>query len=246
MKTKIYHSFQQKLYYFDDDIELIDVIRKCVLAGDLTDEDSSHILKNVDPNIHTHIKRRRNSNGSRKNTINHLRSSIYSSYIKDLYEEVTHYFRSILRQASINGFDSGRLIGDHQFKVNARSVLELENWENVCKMVSDTVFQSLENERSTLNLLKKTATKLGLEIADQLINNALPFLEIRHILVHSDGKPTSDFSQKYPHIRRRSNGYLLLDYRLICDTREAIKALIEAYDSEVVDKNVLQEDDLMA
>lgn len=245
MKTKIFHSFQQKLNYFDDDIELIDILRIGVLSGDLTDNGSNNLLRHVDPTRHIHISRRRNSNGSRKNTINHLRSSTYSSYIKDVYEEVTQYLRSLLNRASLNNFDSGRLIGDHHFKMNAKSVLELGDWPNVCKMVTDSVFQSLENERSTLNLLKKVATKLGLEIDDQLINNALPYLEIRHFLVHSDAKPTDEFIQKYPQIRRRSNGCFLLDYTLICSVRESIKALIQAYDEEVIDKNLLKDEDIM-
>jgi hypothetical protein len=41
MKTKNFHSFQQKLSYFDDDIELIDVLRIGVLSGDLTDDQSN-------------------------------------------------------------------------------------------------------------------------------------------------------------------------------------------------------------
>jgi len=246
MKTKAYHAFQQKLIYFDDDIELIDVLRTGVLEGDLTDPATNNLLRHVDPTRHTHISRRRNSDGSRKNVVNHLRSSIYSSYIKDMYEEITIYLKTIIKQASINGFNSGRIIGEHSFKMDAKSVLELGDWDSVCRMVSDSVFQNLESERSTLNLLKKVTTKLGLNIDDLHINNALPYLEIRHFLVHTDGKPSQDFINKYPHIRRRSNGYILVDYQLINSARNHIKTLMAAYDQEVVDKNLLKPEDLMA
>lgn len=246
MKSKACHAFQQKLSYFDDDIELVDVLRTGVLEGNLTDPASNNLLRHVDPSRHTHIARRRNSDGSRKNTINHLRSSIYSSYIKDVYEEVTQYLKSILKQASINGFNSGRIIGEHSFKMDAKSVLELGDWNSVCRMVSDSVFQNLESERSTLNLFKKIATKLNLIVDDHYINDALPYLEIRHFLVHTDGKPSQDFIAKYPHIRRRSNGYILLDYSLICSTRDSIKTLISVYDQEVIVKDLLRAEDLMA
>ncbi len=64
--------------YFDDDIELIDVIRTAVTSGDLTDPATNRLMRYVDSARHTHISRRRNSDGSRKNAINHLRRSVYS------------------------------------------------------------------------------------------------------------------------------------------------------------------------
>ena len=111
MPSKAFHSFDSKMAYFNDDIELIDVLRTAVLDGDLTDPNTNRLLKHVDPNRHRHIARRQNSDGSRRNTINHLRASVYSSYLKDLYEEVTEYLRAILNQASLNGFNAGEIRG---------------------------------------------------------------------------------------------------------------------------------------
>lgn len=232
------------MFYFDDDIELIDIIRTAVINGDLTDSETNRLMKYVDPDRHSHISRRRNSDGSRKNTINHLRQSVYSSYLKDMYEEVTEYLRLILEKASRNGFSAGRIIGEHSFKMDAKSMLELGSWDNVCNAVAESVFQSLESERSTLNLLKKIPSKLGLEIDEQLITNALPYLEIRHALVHADGRLSQEFIGKYPQIPRKANGCVNLSYTLINDARANIKALMEAYDAEVVAKNVLAAGDL--
>jgi hypothetical protein len=245
MKTKAFYSFEQKLSYFDDDIELIDVLRAGVLNGDLTDPNSNKLLRHIDPDRHKHIARRRNSEGSRRNTINHLRSSIYSSYVKDVYEEVTEYLKQILEQASKNGFNSGRIIGEHSFKMDAKSVLELGDWDSVCRKVSESVFQNLESEKSTLNLLSKMASKLALDIDQQIIDSALPYLEVRHFLVHTNGKLSQEYIAKYPHIPR-NNGMVILDYRLISNTRDSVKALISAYDQEVVDKNLLAPEDLRA
>lgn len=65
LRSKAYHAFTQKLSYFDDDLELMDVLHKAVISGDLTDQGSQHVLKHVDPAEHTHIARRKNSDGSR-------------------------------------------------------------------------------------------------------------------------------------------------------------------------------------
>ncbi len=242
MRSKAYHAFTQKLSYFDDDLELMDVLHKAVISGDLTEQGSQHVLKHVDPAKHTHIARRKNSDGSRKIVINHIRSTLYSSYVKDIYEELTHYLRTILTQASRNGFNSGRLIGEHSFKMDAKAVMELGNWDQVCQMVTESVFQSLEAEKSTLKLLEKMATKLALNIDNQLISAALPYLEARHFLVHTDGKVTRDYINTYPQIQIK-DGYVALNFAFIEGLRSSVKALVAEYDKEVINGNLLKAED---
>jgi len=242
MRSKAYHAFTQKLSYFDDDLELMDVLYKAVTNGDLTDQRSQHVLKHVDPATHTHIVRRKNSDGSRKIVINHIRSTLYSSYVKDIYEELTHYLRTVLTQASRNGFNSGRLIGEHSFKIDAKAVMELGSWDQVCQMVTESIFQSLEAERSTLKLLEKMATKLALNVDHQLISSALPYLEARHFLVHTDGKVTQDYINTYPQIQIK-DGYVALNFAFIEGLRSSVKALVADYDKEVINGNLLKAED---
>ncbi len=243
MHSKPYHSFMQKIHYFDDDIELVDVLRDSVLANDLTDAASQYVLSRVDPAKHKHLSRRSNSHGSRYNAINHLRGSVYSSYVKDAYEEVTEYLKSVLRCASRQGFNTGRLIGEHSFKMDATTVLALGNWDAVCRTITDSVFQTLEAERSTLNLLRKTATKLALNVDQALIEAALPYLETRHYLVHSDGLLSQEFLQKYPQIRHQNN-YVTLDYTFITEFRANVVKVIENFDAEIIGANFLRNKDI--
>jgi hypothetical protein len=243
MKSKVFQAFQQKLQYFDDDIELIDALRISVLRGDLTDPTSSYVVKSVDPASHPHLARRQNSDGSRKNTIYHLLGTVYSSYVKDVYEEVTHYLRTILEQASLNGFSSGRIVGDHSFKIDAKTVLALGSWESMCQYVTESVFQSLEAEKSTLKLIDKIAKKLDLEVSEQTLNTALPYLEVRHYLVHTDGRLPNGFVQKYPQIRSRSDR-VELDYAFISDLGQSVTRLVAEIDAQVVLKNLLRVEDM--
>lgn len=189
------------------------------------------------------MARRQNSAGSRRNVVNHLRGTVYSSYIKDIYEEATHYLRSFLEQASLNKFDSGRIVGEHTFKIDAKKILELGSWETVCTYVTDSISQSLESERSTLKLVDKIAKKLGLSISQQTIDDAVPYLEIRHFLVHSDGRLTLDFQQRNPGIRH-TDGVVDLDYQLISALRSKVHFLIGEFDAQVVTANLLRPEDL--
>lgn len=239
MRSKAFHAFEQKLIYFEDDIELIDVLRSSVIKGDLTDNQSKNVLKNINPTRHRHIARRQNSDGSRRLITNHLRATLYSAYVKDVYEELTCYLRTILKQAAENGFDAGRIIGDHSIKLDAKLVLEKGDWENVARLITDSVFQALESEKSTIKILKKIATKLALNIDETLIEKALPYLEARHFLVHSDGKVTPEFIAKYPGIKL-SNGTIHLTNQFTSNLRDSVKKLVAAYDKEVISASLLK------
>lgn len=242
-KSKALYAFEQKLIYFYDDIEMMDVIRTSVIRGDLSSDQSKFLLKGVDKDKHAHLARRANAKGGRVNTINHLRGSVYSSFIKDLYEEVTDYLKVILLQASKNNFDSGRIIGEHGFKIDSKHVLSLGGWPQVCQYITESVFQALESERSTLNLLKKMCAKLGLNVEEKHFDAALPYLEVRHFLVHADGRLSEEYRAKYPVIKHKS-GMVVLDYDFIVLAYKSVLTLVKEFDKEVVDKRLLMATDL--
>ena len=243
MTTKAYHAFKQKLFYFDYDLDLIDVLCTSVRKGELSDEESKFVLRNVDPKKHISIVRRQNRDTSRTAVMNHLRATLYSGYVKDVYEEVTHYLRTVLEKAAENGFDAGRIIGEHSFKLDARAVLATGNWAAVATLIADSVFQSLEAEQSTLKLLQKVSIKLNLGVSDALIDAALPYLEVRHFLVHTDGLLTSEFIKKNKKIKTRKR-YVQLDFKFVAGMREAVKELVEEFDKKVIAANLLKPKDL--
>lgn len=238
MRTKAFHAFESKIHYFDDDIELIDVLRLGIIAGELTNEGSNNVLKHVDPGRHRHLSRRQNSEGSRKLIITHLRATVYSAYVKDVYEEITDYLRTVLEQAAEKGFDAGRLIGEHNFKIDAKDVLETGGWECITQKIADSVFQALESEKSTLKLLEKISNKLGLGVDRKLIEAALPYLEARHLLVHADGKASEEYKKKYPTIRLKEDR-IFINYVFITRMRSAIKDLMKDFDQKVIARGIV-------
>ncbi|WP_136440735.1 hypothetical protein [Pacificoceanicola onchidii] len=238
MITKHFHALQRRIDMFDDDLELFDVLRRSVLGGDLSDENDACILSRVDPAAHTHLSRRQNSDHNRLLTINHLRKTVYTSYTKDIYEELTEYLRRILTMAALVGFDGGRLVGEHSAKMDIRTVLQLGSWEKLCEELSANVFQSLEAERSTPALLRKMRTKLDLAFDEALIDAALPYLEARHLLVHVDGAINQDFRNKYPTVTEQ-NGKVLVNYQFVRSLRDAVLALADAFDRELVAKGLV-------
>ena len=244
MKTKAYGSFKSKLDYFNDDLDFMDIVFSSVHNKSLSDKDSPYIFKNLDPNKHISLARRGNKPTSRRLVTNHFKATVYAAYVKDIYEELTHYLRTILKDASISCFDSNRIAAKNSkseggITVPIGDILRQGSWEKVCEHISNLIFQSLEREQSTISLLKKIASKLNLNIPDSVIDDVLPYLEIRHFLVHSDGRVDDKFKAKYPHIKLDQKDFVILSFSFIAEFRTKVHTLILAYESEAIRTNLL-------
>ena len=243
MMTRAYKSFSDKLFGFQCDLELIDIVRKAILDGALTDSTSRHVLKYLDSNQHQCLAGRKNRDTSRSLILSNLQQNTYSSYVKDVYEEVTLYLRKILAIYFRKDINHKRLIGEHSFSTDAKTLLALGNWDAVCNYVSSTVLQKMENERSSIELLRKMKQKLELDVDDSIIDAAIPYLKTRHFLVHSDGVLDNEFIQEHPFIPHTSKRTLKIDATFIADLRNKTILLIRSYDEQIIAKNIFSEDD---
>lgn len=235
MKSKGYKKFENRMNYFRTDIELVDVLSKNkeTIKGD------GVIFKNVKENNHPLLFARQATKGSRNIVMSHLKKTVYVSFLKDMYEEVTEYIRYILYQASLQGATANRIIGEHTFKMGANEILSLATKNEIIKAVIDQVFQQLEAERSTIELFQKTKNKLGLNIQQNLIDDAVPYMTCRHIFVHSDGKPNDEFKQKYQDIHLDDKGRIALNVDFLNKAYVSINSLLKAFDEEMISKNYI-------
>jgi len=115
MLSKAFHAFCRRLDNFKDDLELIDILKMNIESGELKDQHSKYIFKRLDPIKHSHLIRHVNNNHTRKLIINHLRQTVYSAYIKDIYEEVSIYLKKIILCASRKIINPERFVGNHNF-----------------------------------------------------------------------------------------------------------------------------------
>jgi len=83
-----------------------------------------------------------------------------------------------------------------------------------------------------------------LHVAQGFIDTALPFFEIRHLLVHSDGKADQKFSTSFPAFGATVGQKIKLENGLLQDARAAIFNLISEFDQKVVANNVVAANEL--
>lgn len=244
-KSKAFYAFEQRIMYFDDDLELMDIIGISVKKGLLSSPNQNTIFTMLNENLHSHIARRSNSNNSRKAVILHLKQTLYSSYIKDLYEEFSLYLKTILQNVAISCKDNSivnpeRIIGKNlKSSFTAEQLLNCGSWKNVVDLIIDTLFQSLESEQSTKKLIMQFNKKLDIDIDEGLINDVMPYLDTRHILVHSDGKPNEDFLNRYTSITIDINGYIKLSMIFCKEMKEKLLLLSQKIDEQIVTKGIL-------
>ena len=60
------------------------------------------------------------------------------------------------------------------------------------------------------------------------------YLEIRHQLVHADGKADALFKANHPDLAYTSDDYIDLRFKLIKNIREAVEAFIEEFDNQAI------------
>ena len=234
--------FKNRVLSFDQDVDLMDIICKAQQKNDFLTSDNELLFKYQQKSVHTSLASRRNTKKSKDIVVTHLKKSVYTSYIKDIYEEVTMYFSALLSEAALISHDSdkvNRLLGEHKIEINAKQLLTYTSLDELKKFVAERIIQLLELERSTILLIKKVCNKLDIEVEQNLIEEAIPYLEIRHKLVHAAGKADEIFQEKYDTIKCDQNCYIVLNKTLLKNAKSKITQLIMAIDKVAIEKGIL-------
>lgn len=242
MKTKYLVRFLNRAAQFEADLELNDVFFNAAIAGQLVSK--QFLFDFVNPQNHVRLASRKVNKYNRKLALNHLKGTLRAAFLKDIYEDVSTYFTDLLAGAARTGLSTERLIGENKMSFEVNDVLKCGNWESVINLVAETLFRKLENEQSTLKLLIAIDKKLNLGVPETIIQEALPYLEIRHLLVHSDGIADNDFCQRFPAIGATAGKSIELSYSLITAARTKITEMVVQYDQSAVINNVVPKCDL--
>lgn len=237
MRTKPYQRFISRVAEYESDIELSDVLITAFISK----------LKNTDVNIATHLGQdnalypklasRTNTHKSRQIVGRHLLKTLYASFIKDLYEDFSEFIQDTIKCAALKGVDYPRLLSGSSVDMKMADVLKTGSWDALLAKMSENIFRSLENERSTTKLLEKFNNKLDLKIDQLFIDAAMPYFEARHIIVHRDGRADDTYKAAYPTIRLDQNGRIKLDFPFITEARTRVCEL-----ARHINERVLAED----
>lgn len=248
--SKAKHTFDQRFYRFDQDIELVDYISTQISKKALSSTGklfSGNLLKYENLSSLSKNKSEKQLSSNRKSLITHLKKTLFSSYIKDCYEEVTEYLKTILKNASASKkrtIGTERIIGKQsKITLSGKEIIDATDIKELIDSLINKLFQEIEKEKSTLSLIKEICSKLDLEIDNSIMNKSVSYLNIRHYLVHSDGKLPLTFIEEL----KKNNitvsfdryNFIKLNYELIKEFKLSVSILIETIDLLLIENHIL-------
>nr|WP_320188982.1 hypothetical protein [Agrobacterium rosae]MDX8332997.1 hypothetical protein [Agrobacterium rosae] len=224
MRTKPFQRFVARLAEYESDLEIADVLTNTFINKVQNTDTTICAHLGKDPADYPKLASRTNTKQSRKVIGIHLKKTLFGSSLKDFYEDFSEFLQKSIEHAALKGVDYPRLLAGSGVDMKMVDVLRSGSWEAMIAKMSEQLFRSLENERSTITLIRKFNDKLNLGLDQQVIDDAMPYLDARHILVHRDGKVDDYYSEKYPDIRK-DNGKIKVDFQFITEARNKIHDL---------------------
>jgi hypothetical protein len=215
-----------------------------IKKGLVHDPKAKTIFRFVDAKKHPRIAKHKSSDHNRNLAVAHLKATVHAAYIKDLYEDASEYVASLLGSAARKGLDPARLIGEHHMSFEANALLALGGWDAVVQFISRSLFRKLESEQSTKKLLDALDKKLALKADPKIVSAALPYLDVRHLLVHADGVADELFAKAYPHLGFSAGDAFALEWKLVHEARTHITALVRHYDERALATGVVAPQDV--
>lgn len=243
MGTKARLKFLNRAARFDADIEFVDVINYAVQCGDLTPPAGAPLFTHLNPERHRRLSRQQPNDDNRQHVAAHLRKTVFSSYIKDLYEDFSAYLEEII-VVSRKGFKLGHMATVHKVQLDANDILDSGSWEGVLELVTESVFDRLGGMSNTARILQALGDLLGLELDGSVVTAAQPFVDLRHLLVHADGIASPEFCREFPDFGAFEDEPIRLTVSTVHDARIALTALVEHVDGKAIAAGLVTAEDM--
>ncbi|OEC48442.1 hypothetical protein [Pseudomonas sp. AP42] len=134
---------------------------------------------------------------NRARIYNYCRAKNSHSAIVEIYGYFSEYMRDILKE--IYKKDPMQVVGKSQKLLNMTfaDLAKINTLGDLHGKMVEDVFRSLENERSTIKLIDKILSGTGVNLSEADKVSVLPYLEMRHLIIHNNGKIDAEFEVKY-------------------------------------------------
>lgn len=166
------------------------------------------------------------------------RIKINEQALIELYAFFADYMSSVIRE--MENTNPNRILGvvppDSPTDLSYKDIFMLGNYNAILDEIARRVFRSLEDERSTPKLLKKFIKVTKLNVPINIREDALVYLEIRHLIIHNNSKADAKFNA----INNRGlvsvnagNKKVAINYAVSNAAIDAVTALCQSIDGEL-------------
>ncbi|WP_088656300.1 hypothetical protein [Geofilum rhodophaeum] len=121
----------------------------------------------------------------------------FSSYLKNVLSEMlAHKPHLVISKAVVTKNGEAK----ENFTFTFADIIKAGDYNVIQQNIVDRIFRRLEDEQSTITLLEKIIDGTKVNISNQLKNESLAYLELRHLFIHSSGILDSKYINKYGKI----------------------------------------------
>ncbi|WP_287124316.1 hypothetical protein [Chromohalobacter sp.] len=171
----------------------------------------------------------------RSRVYNFCRSKNTLSAIVEIFSYFSEYMRGILKE--MYEHNPMLVVGKSNKPLNL-TFAEISKFNHLSeiqeKMVED-VFRSIENERSTVKLIDKIISDTGANVSNADKQCVLPYLEMRHLIIHNHSKIDQAFEAKYGHqFSVRAGEKLPSKFEIADKAIEEVSLFLRKLDGELV------------
>ena len=156
----------------------------------------------------------------------------------ELYAFFADYLSGVIRE--IEGVNPNRILGfvppQSTTDLSYKDIFTLGNYNAILDDIAKRVFRALEDERSTPKLLKKFIKTAKLNVAVNIQQEALIYLEIRHLIIHNNSKADAKFNALNNAglvMVNTRNKKVAINYALTSAAIDAVSLLCRSLDGEL-------------
>jgi hypothetical protein len=152
--------------------------------------------------------------------------------VTQTYVVLSEYLRGILHE--VYKTKPLQVVGETTpHKIEFHRIVELGGWDSLVEHMVEKVFRSLENEQDTRKLIEKVLKKAGAGLPEAL-DEAVQYLEMRHLFVHNGGIADEPYKKKYGVDGLRDGDHLPTDSTTARTALASIRKLAREIDGELL------------
>lgn len=239
--SKSLQSFEGKVRSLKQHSQLVDLAFKSVNRACVSNKGNGlTIAETLGSTIATHPQLNiPNNSFDISRVFKTSRIKVNEQSLIELYAYFADYMSSVIRE--IENINPKRVLGlipsQYSTDLSYSDIFILGNYNAIMDEIALRVFRSLENERSTPKLLKKFIKTTSINIPVNVQQEALIYLEIRHLIIHNNSKADAKFNAMNNAglvTVNNSTKRIAINYALTNSAIDAVSLLCSTIDSELI------------
>lgn len=159
---------------------------------------------------------------------------LFSDYLFNTIRDLSHTAPNKLLQIISTNNDRA---------LSFKELIELGNYNAILEKMAQKVYRTLENQRSTPKLLDKILSITDIHIDNEIKEEALLYLQVRHLIIHNNSKADDDFVNQNGNniVKIKADRSIPFTYLLTNKAITTVFRLCKILDDKLIEKGIVTE-----